>query len=276
MSLSLEESYAHCERIARAKAKNFYYSFLVLPKPKRLAMCAVYAFMRECDDLSDEAGATQTRLEQWRRDLGDALQGRTEMHPLWPAFADTVHRYKIPREYLDDMITGVTSDLSFTQPKDFDELYLYCYRVASVVGLTVTHIFGFQKPEALAMAEKCGIAFQLTNILRDVREDAGNQRIYLPADMMRQYQVPHLDSSTPQLEVLLSDLGQRARAYFTASRPLIQLVDKDSRSSLWALIEIYDRLLKKIEAAHFRVMHTRHRLSTFEKLTVLTRALLGP
>ena len=274
MPLSLEESYAHCERIARAKAKNFYYSFLVLPKPKRLAMCAVYAFMRECDDLSDEAGATQTRLEQWRRDLDEALQGRTDTHPLWPAFADTVHRYKIPRAYLDEMITGVTSDLTFTQPANFDELYLYCYRVASVVGLTITHIFGFQKQEALIMAEKCGIAFQLTNILRDVREDASNHRTYLPADMMRQYQVPHLNVSSPQLEALLADLGQRARAYFESSRPLIQIVDKDSQSSLWALIEIYDRLLKKIEAAHFRVMHQRHRLSTLEKLSILARAAL--
>lgn len=273
MPLSLEESYAHCERIARAKAKNFYYSFLVLPKQKRLAMCAVYAFMRECDDLSDEAGATQTRLEQWRHDLDDALKGLTGTHPIWPAFADTVHRYKISREYLDDMITGVTSDLTFTQPANFNELYLYCYRVASVVGLTVTHIFGFQKPEALVMAEKCGIAFQLTNILRDVREDAQNYRIYLPADLMRQYQVPHLNASTPQLEALLSDLGQRARAYFESSRPLILLVDKDSQSSLWALIEIYDRLLKKIEAAHFRVMDTRHRLSNVEKLSILAQAL---
>lgn len=274
MPLSLEESYAHCERIARAKAKNFYYSFLVLPKPKRVAMCAVYAFMRECDDLSDEAGATQTRLEQWRLDLDAALLGKTDTHPLWPAFADTVHRYKIPREYLDDMITGVTSDLTFTQPANFDELYLYCYRVASVVGLTITHIFGFQDPRALKMAEECGIAFQLTNILRDVREDASNQRTYLPADLMRQYQVPHLNGSTPELEALLRDLGQRARNYFTVSRPLIQLVDKDSRSSLWALIEIYDRLLRKIEAADFQVMAQRHRLSTFEKLSILARAAL--
>lgn len=237
-------------------------------------MCAVYAFMRECDDLSDEAGATQTRLEQWRLDLDAALLGKTDTHPLWPAFADTVHRYKIPREYLDDMITGVTSDLTFTQPANFDELYLYCYRVASVVGLTITHIFGFQDPRALKMAEECGIAFQLTNILRDVREDASNQRTYLPADLMRQYQVPHLNGSTPELEALLRDLGQRARNYFTVSRPLIQLVDKDSRSSLWALIEIYDRLLRKIEAADFQVMAQRHRLSTFEKLSILARAAL--
>ncbi len=274
MRLSLEESYAHCQRIARAKAKNFYYSFLVLPKPKRLAMCAVYAFMRECDDLSDESGATAERLEQWRRDLDASLDGRPAAHPIWPAFADTVHRYKIPRPYLDDMITGVTGDLSFTQPKNFDELYLYCYRVASVVGLTITHIFGFQRPEALAMAEKCGIAFQLTNILRDVREDRDKQRTYLPADLMQSYAVPHLNSSTPQLEALLKDLGQRARAYFDYSRPLIQLVDRDSRSSLWALIEIYDRLLRKIESSQFRVLDTRHRLSNFEKLSVLAQAFL--
>lgn len=274
MPLSLEESYAHCERIARAKAKNFYYSFLVLPAAKRRAMCAVYAFMRECDDLSDEAGATEGRLAQWRRDLDAALAGRTDSHPLWPAFADTIQRYRIPREYLDEMITGVTSDLSFTQPADFPELYRYCYRVASVVGLTITHIFGFCDPRALQMAEECGIAFQLTNILRDVREDARNQRVYLPADLMRQYQVPHLDASTPQLEALLRDLGQRARRYYDQSRPLLDLVEADSRSSLWALMEIYDRLLRKIEASGYRVMEMRHRLSTAEKLGILLRAFL--
>lgn len=274
MPLSLEESYAHCERIARAKAKNFYYSFLVLPAAKRRAMCAVYAFMRECDDLSDEAGATAGRLEQWRRDLDGALAGRTDSHPLWPAFADTIQRYRIPREYLDEMITGVSSDLSFTQPADFPELYRYCYRVASVVGLTITHIFGFCDPRALRMAEECGIAFQLTNILRDVREDARNQRVYLPADLMRQYQVPHLEASTPQLEALLRDLGQRARGYYDQSRPLLDLVEADSRSSLWALMEIYDRLLRKIEASGYRVMEVQHRLSTLEKLSVLLRAFL--
>jgi phytoene synthase len=277
LPLRLEESYLHCERIARAKAKNFYYSFLVLPKPKRLAMCAVYAFMRECDDLSDESGATTQRLDAWREDLHRSLDGSMADHALWPAFADTVHRYNIPRVYLEDMIDGVSSDLSFTQPRNFEELYRYCYRVASVVGLTITHIFGFRDARALEMAEKCGIAFQLTNIIRDVKEDIGNQRIYLPADWMERYGVTeaHLraGATSPALHDLLAELGARARQYFEFSRPLIGMVQPDSQGSLWALIEIYDRLLKKIVAADYHVLETRHALSLAEKLGILLRAL---
>ncbi len=276
--ITVDASYAYCEQIARARAKNFYYSFLVLPRHKRLAMCAVYAFMRECDDLSDEAGATHAKLDAWRADLDRVLDGATLAHPLWPAFADTVQRFGIPRQYLYDMITGVTSDLTFTQPRTFDDLYLYCYRVASVVGLTITHIFGFQDPRALEMAEKCGIAFQLTNILRDVGEDLGLNRSYLPLDLIASYGVTATDfrgpQVTPALQRLLADLGGRARGYYEFSRPLIGMVDPDSRGSLWALIEIYWRLFQRIEASGYQVLAERHRLSTPKKLWILVEALI--
>lgn len=278
MSISTAQSYDHCVRIARSRAKNFYWSFLVLPKHKRLAMCAVYAFMRECDDLSDEAGATRASLDDWRQQLDRALEGDMPEHPIWPAFADTVKRFKIPRPYLDDMIDGVTSDLTFTQPKTFDQLYQYCYRVAGVVGLTITHIFGFRDPRALEMAEKCGIAFQLTNILRDVKEDIGLNRIYLPQDLLEQHGVSQADlgstTVTPALRSLLRDLGARADAYYEHSRPLIGLVDSDSRSSLWALIEIYSRLFHRIQHSDFEVLSARHRLPTWEKLAILAQSPL--
>ncbi|WP_035957817.1 phytoene/squalene synthase family protein [Bryobacter aggregatus] len=276
--ISLSDSYDYCVQIARSRAKNFYYSFLVLPKPKRQAMCAVYAFMRECDDLSDEAGATRGALDRWREDLDRALDGDLPAHRIWPAFADTVNRYQIPRAYLYDMIEGVTSDLSFTQPPSFDDLYRYCYRVASVVGLTITHIFGFEQPRTLEMAEKCGIAFQLTNIIRDVGEDSGLGRCYLPLDLMEKYGVTPADlqqrSVSEPLRLLLRDLGSRARAYYDFSRPMIGLVGKDSRGSLWALIEIYSRLFARIEASNFEVLAARHRLPTIEKLWIVVRATL--
>lgn len=276
--ISVAESYAHCVAIARARAKNFYYSFLVLPKQKRLAMCAVYAFMRECDDLSDEAGATKEALVRWREQMDRALDGDIPQHPLWPAFADTVARYRIPRAYLYDMIDGVTSDLSFQQPQSFQDLYQYCYRVAGVVGLTITHIFGFEHARVLEMAEKCGIAFQLTNILRDIGEDAGLGRSYLPVELMQKYEVSAEDlkqkNVSPHLRKLLSDLGQRAQVYYAFSRPMIQLVDRDSRSSLWALIEIYSRLFRRIESSGYEVLEGRHRLPTWEKLTILAQAAL--
>jgi phytoene synthase len=276
MAISVEESYSRCVEIARARAKNFYYSFLVLPKQKRLAMCAVYAFMRECDDLSDEAGATRAALDGWRQQMELALDGGEAENPIWPAFADAVHRYRIPRAYLYDMIEGVTSDLSFSQPQTFQDLYQYCYRVAGVVGLTITHIFGFQSAKVLEMAEKCGIAFQLTNILRDVGEDAGLGRSYLPVELMRQYEVRDEDLKrgevSPRLHALLEDLGRRAREYYQFSRPMIEMVDRDSRSSLWALIEIYSRLYRRIEGSGFEVLRARHRLPTWEKLSIVAMA----
>src|SRR5262249_35252371 len=156
----------------------------LLSPPQRQAMCAIYAFMRYCDDLSDAEDVPDRAAEiaRWRADLECALAGRPGEHPLWPAFADTVQRYRIPHEYFFEMIDGVSSDLEPRRIRSFDELYDYCYHVASVVGLTVIHIFGFQNSEALTLAEKCGVAFQLTNIIRDIREDAENNRIYLPEE----------------------------------------------------------------------------------------------
>jgi len=276
MTTSVEASYDYCVGTARVRAKNFYYSFLVLPKKKRLAMCAVYAFMRECDDLSDEAGATREALDGWREQLDRALDGDEMEHPVWPAFVDTVNRFRIPRAYLYDMIEGVTSDLTFSQPQTFQDLYQYCYRVAGVVGLTITHIFGFQSAKTLEMAEKCGIAFQLTNILRDVGEDAGLGRSYLPAELMRRYRVGDddlkLGQVSPGLHALLEDLGKRAREYYQFSRPMIEMVDRDSRPGLWALIEIYSRLFGRIEKSGFEVLRGRHRLPTWEKLSIMAMA----
>ncbi len=275
-SISVEESYAYCIGVARARAKNFYYAFLVLPKGKRRAMCAIYAFMRQCDDLSDEAGATRAKLDGWREELDRALDGEEVAHPVWPAFVDSVNRYQIPRSYLYDMLEGVTSDLSFEQPRSFEDLYRYCYQVAGVVGLTITHIFGFRSAVALEMAEKCGIAFQLTNILRDVGEDAGLGRSYLPLELMRQYGVKAEELGqrevSPRLRNLLSDLGQRAREYYEYSRPLIGCVERDARGSLWALMEIYSRLYRRIERSGFEVLKARHRLPVWEKLLILGQA----
>ena len=191
--MTTEESYAFCEDVARRQAKNFYYSFLLLDADRRRAMCAVYAFMRYCDDLSDAEGVADRAgsIARWRGDLESALRGDTPEHPLWPAFTDTVTRYRIPHQYFFEMIDGVSSDLEPRRIATFAELYDYCYHVASVVGLTIIHIFGFDRNEALELAEKCGIAFQLTNVLRDVREDAENGRVYLPEEDLEELPGEH-------------------------------------------------------------------------------------
>ena len=261
--MTLEESYAWCEGVARARAKNFFYSFLLLPAEQRAAMCAVYAFMRYCDDLSDEPGAAITRIAAWREELQRALLGYYGDHPCWPAFHDTVTRYRIPHEYFLDMIEGVSSDLEPRDIETFDELYRYCYQVASVVGLTIIHIFGFESSEAPVLAEKCGIAFQLTNILRDVREDQERGRTYLPREDRERF---------PDFRELMRFEAERAQRYYEASAPLVSMVAPQSRASLWALIEIYRRLLERIVASEFDVMERRIRVPTLEKIVILGRA----
>ena len=144
--LTVEESYAYCLRVARTRAKNFYYSFMLLSAQQRKAMCAIYAFMRYCDDLSDEPGGTRAAIDQWRSELESALAGRFGEHPVWPAFHHTVRRFGIPHEYFGQMIDGVAGDLEPRRFEDFAQLYRYCYQVASVVGLTIIHIFGFDTP----------------------------------------------------------------------------------------------------------------------------------
>ena len=272
----LKESYAWCEKVARGQAKNFYYSFLLLAAEKRRAMCAIYAFMRYCDDLSDEEGIADraAAIAQWRRDLTVALSGAgIPDHPVWPAFVDTVKRFRIPHEYFFDMIDGVSSDLEPRRIRTFEELYDYCYHVASVVGLTIVHIFGYAVPEALELAEKCGVAFQITNILRDVREDAEKRRVYLPAEDLERF---HVSSETfeprDRFRELMAFEAERARDYFRQSAPLVGMVDARSRASLRALIAIYARLLDRIVDSNYDVLARRIRVSTAQKIWLLVRS----
>lgn len=277
--VTLEQSHAYCERVSRQRAKNFYYSFLVLPRPKRQAMCAVYAFMRECDDRSDGPDAAPEKVAEWRAGLDAALAGEAPDHPVWPAFVDTARRYNIPARYFHEMIDGVSSDFESKTIATFDELYRYCYLVASIVGLTIIHIFGFEDPRALQLAEKCGVAFQLTNILRDVREDSGNGRVYLPADDLERFGVKPEELNQTRLTPTLRDLflfeAARARNYYAESRPLLGMVHRDSRPALWALMEIYSRLLARIEAEGYPVLERRVSLPAREKIGIVLRAWLG-
>ena len=274
MNHAVEQSYEYCKHVARSRAKNFYYSFLLLSQQQRKAMCAIYAFMRYCDDLSDEPGATRDAIERWRLEMEDALEGHFSGHGVWPAFHHTVSRFGIPHEYFRQMIEGVASDLEPRRFESFEQLYRYCYQVASVVGLTIIHIFGFESPEALVLAEKCGIAFQLTNILRDVREDRENSRIYLPAEDIARFKAD-LAKHDENFISLMRFEADRAHAYYDESRPLVGMVDERSRKSLKALIEIYSRLLKRIEQSNFDVLSRRIRVPTWEKMGILLGGLVG-
>ncbi len=277
--ISLTESYAYCRAVAKKRARNFYYSFILLPPEQKDAMCAVYSFMRYCDDLSDEPGATRTAMERWRAALDEALAGCPGDHPVWPAFLDTVARYSIPHAYFHAMIEGVESDLEPRVIRTFDELYQYCYLVASVVGLTTIHIFGYTSPDAIPLAEKCGIAFQLTNILRDVKEDAELGRVYLPEEDLLRFGVSAADLKagrrTEQFGRLMEFETERAHAYYRESAPLLALIQPRSRPSLWALIAIYSSLLDRVSESRYDVLTRRISLSTTEKVWIVLRAALG-
>jgi phytoene synthase len=279
MNRAVEQSYEYCRGVARSRARNFYYAFLLLSSQQRKAMCAIYAFMRFCDDLSDEPGANRAAMDRWRAETEAALDGRFGPHPVWPAFHHTVRRFGIPHEYFREMIEGVASDLEPRRIATFDELYRYCYQVASVVGLTTVHIFGFDTRSALPLAEKCGVAFQLTNILRDIREDSERGRIYLPAEDLNQFGVTEEDLRAGRRDErfvkLMEFEAARARAYYKESRPLLDLVHPRSRSSLEALVTIYSRLLDRIQQTGYDVFARRVRLSAAEKSWILVKALVG-
>lgn len=275
-------SYAVCRRIARHARSNFHLAFYLLPRPKRDALFALYAFMRLVDDVSDTAGdlaAKQKGIAAWRAQLDAALAGDTSLHPILPAFADTVRRFGIPARYFHDLISGAEMDLSISFYATFDRLREYCYRVAGTVGLTCLYVFGFRDPRAPDLAEKLGIAFQLTNILRDVRWDYEIGRVYLPQDLLHLCGCHPSDlgqaSLTPALRDVLASAADRARQFYAEGALLVSLVDEDSRAALWGLIRIYSSLLTKIRSRGFDVLSSRVGLTTKEKFAILLRARLG-
>ncbi len=297
-SLQLRAAYAVCRSIARHAAKNFYYGFLALPHYKRNALCALYAFMRHADDISDDPALPleekRQRLEEFSDRLHRVLVGESTDDPVLLAVADTQRRYKIPAELLDQLVYGTTMDVqecipSVVEPRpiaatppavlymSFDDLYRYCYHVASVVGLACIHIFGYKDPEAERLAEETGIAFQLTNIVRDVKEDALMGRVYLPQQDLQQFGISEADlvnfDHPERFRPLLEFEAQRARDFYASAEKLLPLVDDDSRPALWTLVEIYRRLLEKIAANGYNVFGEKIRLTTCEKLRVLARGL---
>jgi phytoene synthase len=280
--VALAQSYSYCRRITRAAARNFYFAIFLLPRHKRDALCALYAFMRHADDISDTPGEASAKLERmtsWRATLDSALAGKYLGNPALPAFHDAVSRYDIPARYLHDLISGTEMDLSTTSYATFEMLRGYCYRVAGTVGLCCTHVFGFRDPRALELAEKLGIAFQLTNILRDIRADLEMDRVYLPQEDLQRIGCRAADLRgpvTPPLRELLAFEAERAWQFYEEGGELLRLIDEDSRPALWALARIYSGILAEIEARGYDVFAMdKVRLSTAYKVWVMLRARLG-
>jgi len=291
--LQLRAAYSVCRHIARSAAKNFYYGFLVLPQPKRNAISAVYAFMRRADDISDDPSVPpeqrRVKLDEWMNALRRVVAGERTDDPVLFAVADAQRRFKIPLELLEQLVQGTEMDLPLveaavdgTSPKvqyeTFQQLYDYCYHVASVVGLVCIRIFGYRDPRAEELAEHTGIAFQLTNIIRDVKEDAAMGRLYLPQEDLARFDLSSAvlgnGSAAVRLRPVLELEAHRARDFYQDADELLPLIDDDSQPALWTLVEIYRRLLEKIAARNYDVFSERVRLSTAEKLAVLGRGFL--
>jgi phytoene synthase len=309
--LQLSSAYGVCRHITRTQAKNFYWAFLVLPRRKRNALCAVYAFMRHADDISDDettpVAARREKLEAFRDKFHRAVAGEPTDDPVMFALAHTQKAYEVPMAWLDKLVEGTMMDLqeeagaegdenprTLRSAQDgapsavetrrlltfhtFEDLYDYCYHVASVVGLVCIKIFGYRDAKAERLAERTGIAFQLTNILRDVKEDAQMGRVYLPERDLQTFGIKVEDvAAWPTLEQLRPVLqleGERALGYYDSAKELIGLVDDDSQPALWALVEIYRQLMQKIAARNYDVFTERVHLTNTEKMRVLGKGFV--
>jgi squalene synthase HpnC len=298
-ALDVAASYEECHRIAREAHSNFYPAFFLLPKPKRDGIVALYAFMRLIDDVSDEGAdlaEKQRGLAKWRAALDQAITGEEQVFDgnaamispketlagadeVLPALVDTIQRYKMPSRYLHDLISGAEMDLTIQVYPSFERLKEYCYRVAGTVGLTCTHIFGFRDAKALELAEKLGLAFQLTNIIRDVHEDYGLGRVYLPDEDLLRYGVAKEDfgrgEATLGMRELLRFEADRAWKLYEEGSRLVELIDEDSRGTLWLLVHTYSGLLARIESVDFAVFGERVRLPKAEKMMLIAKARFG-
>jgi squalene synthase HpnC len=297
--LDVPESYEQCHRIARQAHSSFYPAFFLLPKAKRDGIVALYAFMRLIDDVSDEGtdlAGKQRALARWRAALDQAINGQEQTTDgtaaiaspfatlngaaeVLPALVDTIERYKMPPRYLHDLISGAEMDLTIQAYSSFERLKEYCYRVAGTVGLTCTHIFGFRDSRALELAEKLGLAFQLTNIIRDVKEDVGIGRVYLPDEDLAHFGIAPDDlkrgEATLGVRELLRFEADRAWKLYEEGSDLYALIAEDSQATLWLLVHTYSSLLARIESVDFAVFNGRVGLTKTEKLKLVAKARFG-
>jgi len=295
MQPSLARSYAYCERLARREAGNFYTGFRVLPRAERLAMCALYAFLRIADDLGDRAGdldEKRRRLAQWRQALEQAFGGHYQ-HPIHEALHHALLTHAVPVHYLHDVMDGVEMDLQIPAVghaasvpqaaplalpyRTFSELRLYCYRVASAVGLACIHIWGFTDQRAKNYAEDAGVAFQLTNILRDLGEDAARGRVYLPAEDFQRFGYDAaglaIGRRDERFRALMEFQVARAREYYDAAMPLVPLLSPPGRAVFLVMARTYRGLLDAIERRGYDVFSSRARVSSWRKWFFALRAL---
>ncbi len=275
------KSYSHAREVTRREAKNFYYAFRLLDPARRNAIYAVYAFSRRADDAVDsvqEKNASEEEARSKLDGLSRLLRGEAPEDPLSPALLDTIERFKIPVEHFSELLLGMEMDLEKKRYETFDELYTYCFRAASAVGLICIEIFGYSEDAEAAHqhAEELGIAMQLTNILRDVREDMTLGRIYLPGEDLARFNYSEAELSryefTPAFRDLMKFQVERARDYFQRSEALFPLIDTQTRYCPVLLKRLYSKILDRIESQGYDVFSRRPALSRLQKLCMLMTA----
>jgi len=264
----------YCQQKAAASGSSFYYSFLFLPRERRLAITALYAFCREVDDVVDETADSQvaaTKLAWWRVEVANLYAGNPQ-HPVTKALSPFIEKYSIQKENLGDVIDGMEMDLTQSRYLDWPGLERYCYRVAGVVGLLAAGIFGYRDPRTLEYAKDLGIAFQLTNIIRDVGEDARKNRVYLPMDDLKRFGVPAADilnaRETPGFQELMKFQAQRAKDYYAKAFAALPQEDRKTQRAGLIMAAIYRTLLDEIERDGFRVLTQRTSLTPLRKLWI--------
>ena len=281
MDDSLDTAYRHCRDLTKQEAKNFYYGFFLLPEQKQRAIYAVYAFARQCDDIVDNESPQSEKTESlasFRQTLDRCLEGSPE-GPLFVALRHTVDTYRIPHQYLHQLIDGVEMDIAVHRYDNFDELRRYCYLVASTVGLICIEIFGYDgSPSARDHAIDLGITLQLTNILRDIREDAERGRVYIPQDELAAFGYSEDELlrgvTNDSYQRLLAYQVQRARDYYQRGRQLLAYLPRRPRACVGVMAGIYSRILDDIEQRPQEVLRARIGLSTGYKLALAGRELM--
>ncbi len=265
----------YCRQKAAASGSSFYYSFLFLPPERRRAITALYAFCREVDDVVDECtdvGVARTQLAWWRNQVAAIYDGAPAQHPVAQALAAVIPAFKLPQERLQEIIDGMEMDLTQRRYPDFAALRLYCYRAASVVGLLSAEIFGYRHPDTLKYAENLGLAFQLTNIIRDVGEDARRDRVYLPLDELARYNVSVADimhaRESDGFRQLMEFQIERALGYYREAYALLPAVDRKSQRAGLVMAAIYQTLLAEIRTDGSQVLTQRISLTPLRKLWI--------
>jgi phytoene synthase len=279
--MDLSKAYEYCHQVTRKADTNFYLGFTFLPKDKRNAVYASYAFCRYADDIVDEmkGKGVEALILRWERDLDNAYVGKAT-HPIMVAMADAVKRYRIPKEPYKGLIAGCKMDLTIKRYRNFQELLQYCDLVATTIGKISLHIFGYKNPNAKKYARYLSIALQLTNILRDVGEDARKGRIYIPVDELERFGYSESElmrgvMNTQYYRLMKFQVG-RAREYYRKAYEVTKLMSADSRFAAVMMGAVYARILDKIERQGYTVFEGETKLSEFEKKMLTLQMMVAP